>query len=93
MFFSGREVFTVEDGVWKLKFPHCMWPVTCKATNFPGLKLPDICTCEPAGQEKAFCQEHEQLAIAQQIPVGLRDFIKHCGVSKSGPGKLFDAIT
>ncbi len=75
------------DGVWKLRFPHCMWPVSSEATHFPGLKLPDICINEPASQNEAFCVTHSILAVQKDIPTGLRDFLKSCGINKESNGK------
>ena len=89
---QGCEDFTAMDGVWKLRFPHCMWPVSSKATNFPGLKLPDICVNEPASQNEAFCFTHSTLATQKDVPTGLRDFLKSCGIKKDINGRACKII-
>ncbi|CAB3988859.1 Hypothetical predicted protein [Paramuricea clavata] len=68
------------DGVWKLRFPHCMYPV--EAEIFSALNYPNVCTKEPASQNSAFCiNKHCEVAREGNVPTGLRDFIhKYCGV-------------
>ncbi len=46
---SGCEAFTAEDGVWKLGHPHCMRPVTNKASSISEIKLPDVCMKQTGG--------------------------------------------
>ena len=59
-------------------------PENCVA-EIPVLNLPDVCTSAPE-HESAFCRAHCQLleAEAPEIPTGLRDFLKYCGVSQAG---------
>lgn len=65
-----------------------MWPVTVKATNFPGLNLPDVCVNEPKNNVSAFCIEHSNLAMQENVPTGLRDFLKFfCGIEAGPEGK------
>lgn len=51
--------------------------------GLPSLNLPDVCTNSPE-KEKAFCTAHCQLLKekAPHVPLGLKDFLKHCGISQ-----------
>ena len=70
------------DGLWKLVYPVCMYRVPKEITGFSGqLKYVDTCPGQPM-HGKAFCEEHCRVAAEKEIPSGLRDFLKYCGVSK-----------
>jgi hypothetical protein len=79
----GCEIFVSMDGVWKLRFPHCMYPVKAEIAGFSALNYPNVCTKEPASQNSAFCIKHCEVAKEGNVPTGLRDFIhKYCGVPR-----------
>lgn len=81
-------MFVSMDGVWKLRFPHCMFPVKAEVPGFPALNYPNVCTKEPASQNCAFCPEHCEVAKESNIPTGLREFIHgYCGVPRNNEGK------
>ena len=60
-------MFVSMDGVWKLRFPHCMFPVKAEVAGFPALNYPNVCTMEPASQNSASRESN--------IPTRLREFI------------------
>jgi hypothetical protein len=49
--------------------------------DIPALNLPDVCTMSPE-RGKAFCRQHCELLQrdAPDVPLGLKDFLKFCGV-------------
>ena len=49
------------------------------------LSLPDVCT-EPPAHGQAFCDEHCKFLQQQapDVPTGLRDFLRFCGVLNDG---------
>ena len=55
-------MFVSMDGVWELRFPHCMFPVKTEVAGFPALNYPNVCTKEPPSQNCAFCAEHCEVA-------------------------------
>ena len=80
-------MFVSMDGVWKLRFPHCMFPVKAEVAGFPALNYPNVCTMEPASQNSAFCAEHCEIARESNIPTGLREFIHdYCGLPRNNEG-------
>lgn len=54
--------------------------------GIPALNLPDVCTMSPE-RGKAFCRQHcELLQIdTPEVPLGLKDFLKFCGVHAGNP--------
>lgn len=56
----------------------------------PALNLPDVCTASPA-RGKAFCHEHCELLQhdAPHVPLGLKDFLKFCGVHTGIPNFVY----
>ena len=68
------------DGIWKLRSPHCMWPVTTTVEELPLLNYPNVCTNEPINQNNAFCLYHFEEAKKHNVPSNLRDFLRYCGV-------------
>ncbi len=72
------------DGVWKLRFPHCMYPVKAEITGFPALNYPNVCTKQPASQNSAFCLTHCDVAREEKVPTGLPEFLHdYCGVPRN----------
>lgn len=70
------------DGLWKLVYPVCMYRVPKEVTGFSGqLKYVDACPGQPM-HGKAFCEKHCRVAAEKEIPSGLRDFLRYCGVNK-----------
>ena len=62
-------------------FPHCMFPVECSIEGL-GIKLPDVCPCQPLTSGSAFCAAHMQLALEKGCPTSVKGFLKFCGASK-----------
>ena len=88
-FFAGCRHFTSMDGIWKLRFPHCMYPVETTVAGFEALNYPDVCTNDPYGKGSAFCAEHCLTAQKLEIPTNLREFLhQDCGVSVKNTGNL-----
>ena len=82
---TGCENFVAMDGIWKLRFPHCMFPVKAEVCGVPALNLPSVCTEEPRDQNSALCKKHCAIATEKGIPTKLRDFIHtYCGVPWKG---------
>ena len=72
------------DGVWKLRHPHCMYPVKAEVSGLLMVNYPNVCTKEPQSQSGAFCQEHNALARQNNIPTNLREFVySYCGVKQN----------
>ena len=95
-FFSmkGCENFVCLDGIWKLRHPHCLYPVKADVSGLPTLNYPNVCAEEPETQSSAFCEEHSQLAKEKNIPTNLRAFIHdYCQVSKNSDGESLYFIT
>ena len=89
---KGCENFVCIDGRWKLRHPHCLYPVKSDISGLPTLNYPNVCTEEPETQTSAFCAEHSELAKMKKIPTNLRAFIHdYCKVPKNPDGsyKLF----
>ena len=87
LFFAGCANFTSMDGIWKLRFPHCMYPVETTVAGFEALNYPDVCTNAPYGKGSAFCAEHCLTAQKREIPTNLREFLhQYCGVSAKNTG-------
>ena len=66
------------DDNWKLVFPHCMFPVECTIEGL-GVRLPDVCPCEPLTSGSAFCAAHMQVALEKGCPTSVKEFLKFCG--------------
>lgn len=62
------------DGIWKLRFPHCMWPVKSEVCGVPNVNYPNVCTEEPCNPQSALCDGTVSLR-------GPREFRLHCGPS------------
>ena len=91
---SGCKNFTSMDGNWKLRFPHCMYPVKTTVAGFEALNFPDVCTNAPYGKGSAFCEDHCTTAAANGIPTSLREFLRdYCGVSDSLGERFIQNIT
>lgn len=89
--FEGCEKFVSIDGIWKLRHPHCLYPVKAEVAGLPTINYPNVCTEEPETQASAFCAEHSQLAKEKNIPTNLREFIHdYCKVPRNHDG--IDAI-
>ena len=77
------------DGIWKLRFPHCMFPCKAEVSGRPALNMPSVCTEEPMNPQSALCRRHCELATQMGIPTDLRDFIhNYCGVPRVKKGIL-----
>jgi len=78
------------DGIWKLRHPHCMYPVktpACGTTVLPA-NYPRVCTREPESQNSAFCTEHTEIATRHGVPTKLKLFVSdYCNISKLAEGK------
>ena len=75
------------DGIWKLRFPHCMYPVKTVLEGFEAVNFPDVCTNSPVSKTSAFRLEHCSTAKENGIPTGLREFLgEYCGVAKGNLG-------
>ena len=59
----------------------------------PALSLPDVCTASPE-RGKAFCHEHCELlqCDAPHVPLGLKDFLKFCGVHTGIPNFVYIVV-
>lgn len=76
------------DGIWKLRHPHCMYPVKSVVNGLPMINYPNVCTQEPETQSSAFCKTHAVLAMKNNIPTNLREFVHgHCKIKKYPDGK------
>lgn len=92
VFLEGCENFVSLDGIWKLRHPHCLFPVNAEVSGLPTINYPNVCTEEPESQASAFCAEHSQLAKERNIPTNLRDFIHdYCKVPRN-PGGIYALI-
>ena len=77
----GCSNFVSMDGIWKLRFPHCMYPVKTVISGLPAVNYPDVCPKEPTSRTSAFCEEHCEVAKTNNVPTGLRAFLHdYCGV-------------
>lgn len=84
---KGCENFVCIDGIWKLRHPHCLYPVKSDISGLPTLNYPNVCTEEPETQASAFCAEHSELAKEKNIPTNLRAFIHdYCRVPRNTDG-------
>ncbi|CAB4029260.1 Hypothetical predicted protein, partial [Paramuricea clavata] len=84
----GCSNFVSMDGIWKLRFPHCMYPVKTTISGLPTVNYPDICPKEPISRTSAFCKEHCEIATTKGVPTELRKFLhKYCGIPRSNDGK------
>lgn len=82
------------DGIWKLRFPHCMFPVKTEVCGVESVNYPSVCTEEPSNPQSAFCSRHCEIAIQKGIPTGLRDFIhNYCGISRGEEGQQSSVTT
>ena len=83
----GCEKFTAMDGNWKLRFPHCMFPVKAEVCGIENINYPSVCTEQPSNPRSAFCDRHCEEAKKKGIPTGLRDFVyNYCGVTREREG-------
>ena len=94
---TGCKNFVAMDGIWKLRHPHCMYPVKAQISGLPLVNYPNVCTNEPESQQSAFCSTHALLASKLGIPTNLREFVHdYCKVEKRVDGmstvKLKNAI-
>lgn len=86
-FNEGCDNFVSIDGIWKLRHPHCLYPVKAVVSGLPTINYPNVCTEEPETQASAFCAEHGELAKTQNVPTNLREFIHdYCRVSRTVDG-------
>ena len=77
----GCSNFVSMDGIWKLRFPHCMYLVKTVISGLPAVNYPDVCPKEPTSRTSAFCEEHCEVAKTNNVPTGLRAFLHdYCGV-------------
>ena len=77
----GCQNFTSMDGIWKLRFPHCMWPVKSEVCGVPHVNFPNVCTEEPSNPDSAFCEKHFTVAQERGVPTRLREFVHDfCGM-------------
>ena len=84
---KGCENFVCIDGIWKLRHPHCLYPVKSDISGLLTLNYPNVCTEEPETQTSAFCAEHSELAKEKNIPTNLRAFIHdYCRVPRNTDG-------
>lgn len=87
---TGCRNFTSMDGLWKLRFSHCLFPVKTTVSGFEALNYPDVCTNAPSGKGKAFCVEHCKTAAENGIPTSLREFLHdYCGVAQKYGNSTF----
>jgi len=78
---TGCGIMYVADGNWKLKYPHCMWKVPIEVEGFnKQVNYPNICPLSPE-RGQAFCKTHCEIAKENNIPHGLHEFLKYCGIS------------
>lgn len=76
------------DGIWKLRHPHCMFPVKAEVNGMPTLNYPSVCTLAPETQSSAFCVNHAKVAKENHIPTKLRDFVHdYCDVPRKSEGE------
>ena len=68
------------DGNWKLKYPHCMWNVPIEVEGFDKQVNYPICPISPE-RGQAFCKTHCEMTRKNNIPRGLHEFLKYCGIS------------
>ena len=65
------------DGLWKLVYPVCMHKEPSEISGFSGqLKYVDSCPNQPLHQ-KAFCQQHCDQAVLENIPIDLREYVSY----------------
>ena len=87
--YVGCDNFVSMDGIWKLRHPHCLYPVKAVVSGLPTVNYPSVCTEEPETQASAFCAAHSQLAKEKNVPTNLRQFIHdYCRVPRSSDGIL-----
>ena len=78
---TGCGIMYVADGNWKLKYPHCMWKVPIEVEGFDKqVNYPNICPISPE-RGQAFCKPHCEMARKNNIPHGLHEFLRYCGIS------------
>ena len=58
-----------------------MFPVECTIEGL-GVRLPDVCPCEPVTSGSAFCASHMQVALEKGCPTSVKGFLQFCGASK-----------
>lgn len=61
------------DGIWKLRFAHCMFPVKAEVCGIENINYPSVCTEQPSTPRSAFCVRHCDEADKK----GIQD----CGIS------------
>ncbi len=80
------------DGIWKLRYSHCMWKVPVTIHGFGKINYPSVCPLSPK-RGQAFCEAHCGKANQLGIPTELRKFYRSCGVSGASVDEgLFSAI-
>ena len=72
---TGCGKLWITDGIWKLTFPHCMFPTTMKVDL--NVNFPSVCPEEPQSGQ-AFCEKHCSIATREGIPTKLNLFLNHC---------------
>lgn len=88
-FLIGCSNFVSMDGIWKLRYTHCMYPVKSEVCGLPTLNYPSVCTQEPVGPQSALCSKHCVVARSKGIPTELRSFVyDYCGVSQAVQGRF-----
>ena len=71
----GCEKVTIFDGIWKLRYPICMFPVREAGLSEDFDKfIPAVCPSSPANG-KAFCAEHTKLMDENGYTTNLRPFL------------------
>ena len=65
----------ITDGIWKLTFPHCMFPA--KMTVNLSVSFPSVCP-EELKTGQAFCDHHCTVVQNDGIPTKLDLFLDHC---------------
>ena len=60
-----------------------MYPVKTTVDGMPLINYPDVCVNEPENQTAAFCEEHSHLAVENNIPTKLTEFVQdYCKIKK-----------
>ena len=70
------------DENWKLRFPHCMFPVSSSVPNLPNVRFPNVCP-EPLKPKSAFCIQHYSKAQTLGYPTDVKGFLSYCGAAKT----------
>ena len=84
------------DGLWKLRYPICMWNTKNSYPTDLQEYLPNACTNSP-DNGKAFCALHCSVAKELGRPTKLNDFLASCGANpnaftKDGKSKVTEDL-